>query len=68
MHSANGIMILLHLTIINIARMITSVRIRWTQRVMQMGELRNTYTIFVGKWKEPLGKFYVDFRIIINWL
>jgi hypothetical protein len=42
----------------NIIRIITSRRMRWVGHVVGMGEIRNSYKIFVGKpkGKRPLGK------------
>jgi hypothetical protein len=42
----------------NIIRMIKSRRMRWAGHVARMGELRNAYSILVGKpgGKRPLGR------------
>jgi len=42
----------------DIVRVITSRRMNWTGNVARMGEMRNTYSIFVGKskGKRPLGR------------
>jgi hypothetical protein len=42
----------------NIIRIIKSRRMRWTEKLAQMGESRNAHRIFVGKTegKRPLGR------------
>jgi hypothetical protein len=42
----------------NIIRVIKSRRVRWEEHVVRMGEMRNGYSILVGKreGKRPLGR------------
>jgi hypothetical protein len=54
----------------NIIKMIRFKRTRWVGHVARIGEIRNTYAVFVGKLKtgvhsEDLG---VDGRIILKWI
>jgi hypothetical protein len=55
----------------NIIRMIISKRIRLARNIAHVGEVRNAYTILVGKpeWKEFLGKYrprWEDIRLDVR--
>jgi hypothetical protein len=46
--------------------MIKSRRMRWAGHVARMGDIRNAYTIWVGKLKRPVGDLGVHQRIILK--
>jgi hypothetical protein len=51
-------------------RVIKSRRIRWAEHVACVVEMRNVYTVLVGKsdGKRPRGRLVVDGRIIFEWM
>jgi len=46
-----------------------SKRMKWTGKVIQLGEIRNTYSFLVGKpeGKSLLGRLSIDGKVISEW-
>jgi hypothetical protein len=54
----------------NIIRLIKSRRMRWGGHVAHMEEMKDVYTILVGKPEEkrPLGRLDTDGRMLLKWV